>query len=85
MINVNDKSMTDSLIDAGNSVCRVINPSINPAARNTGTKPVTILSPRLAPCKKAYLREYVPGNNQPLPKANPAAPAMTIADISNVP
>lgn len=52
---------------------------------NTGTVPITIFKPRFAPLLKDSSREYVPGNNQPLPKANPAAPATMIAQISSVP
>lgn len=50
-----------------------------------GTRLTIIFKPSLEPIMKDCLLEYVPGNRILLPKTNPAAPAIMIAEISSVP
>ncbi len=77
--------MIARLTTAGMSVCRVTKPSKNPAMMKTGTKPMTIFTPRIAPILSDSMREYVRGKRMLCPTSNPAAPAITIADNSRVP
>ena len=67
------------------SVNLVTKLSRNPAAINTGTNPIVIFSPFFAPFLKDSSLENVPGKRRLLPMTNPAAPAMTMAEISKVP
>ena len=57
MINASDKRIMLNRRKSGNSVWRVINPSMNPAITKTGTVPTIIYSPFLAPRIKDSLRE----------------------------
>ena len=64
---------------------RVRKLSINPAVINKGTKPIIIFKPCLAPFLKDSKRVKVFGKMRLFPITNPAAPAITIDEISNVP
>jgi len=69
----------------GMFVYRVTNDSKKPATIKTGTKPIIILTPCFAPLINDSALENVPGYKMLLPSVNPAQPAITMADISNVP
>ena len=64
---------------------RVKKLSINPAVMNSGTKPIIIFKPCLAPFLKDSKRVKVFGKIRLFPITKPAQPAMTIDEISNVP
>jgi len=70
---------------SGISVCRVTKPSKKPAIIKNGMVLIIIFNPSFILLLKDSNREYVLGNNNPLPKTKPAQPAITITDISMVP
>ena len=82
---VNDVIIIEMLNHIGIWLYRVTNDSKNAAAINTGTSPNAIFTPCLAPRTNDTPLEYVPGNKILFPIVSPAHPAITIAEISNVP
>lgn len=85
MINTSEQMIIVRLSHIGIWEYRVTKLSKKPAHINIGIKPITILTPCLAPLINDAPREYVPGNKMLLPITKPAQPAMMMADISNVP
>jgi hypothetical protein len=81
----NEMIIMELLTQTGINVCRVTNPSRNPAKIKKGTSEITILIPSAAPFRKAYPRGYEPGNRILLPNTIPAPPAIIIEVISRVP
>ena len=75
----------DKLNAKGMPSKRVTKLSKNAATINTGTSPTTIFNPSLPPFKNETDLLNVPGNSMLFPKINPAAPAITMAQISKVP
>ena len=59
--------------------------SKKPAVTKTGTNPTANFRPFFAPLLKDSIRENVPGKIRLFPMTSPAAPAITMADISSVP
>ena len=64
---------------------REIKASINPATIIKGDKPIIIFIPLLAPSNKDCARVIEPGKRIEFPRVIPAAPAIIMAEISNVP
>jgi hypothetical protein len=85
IININDDARIETLSHIGISVCRVTKLSKKAATINIGTRPMAIFMPCLAPRFNDSMREKVFGKSIELPKTNPAAPAITMDDISSVP
>ncbi len=50
-----------------------------------GTSPMISITPCLAPCFSESIRLRVPGNRMLLPRMKPAAPEITMAEISSEP
>ena len=64
---------------------RVRKLSIKPAVMNSGTKPIIIFKPCLAPFLNDSKRVNVFGKIRLFPITKPAQPAMTMDEISKVP
>lgn len=75
----------NTLTNTGIVECRVTKPSRKAAAIKMGTRPMSIFEPSLAPLFIDANRLKVPGKIMLLPRIKPAAPAMMIEEISNVP
>jgi len=60
----------------------VIKPSKNPAAKVKGKVLIKIFIPILAPFLNELYLEWVPGNRMLVPRINPAAASITMANIS---